>query len=214
MREERGAVAGDLVVHEPYTLWGTVGGTVTVVEGGKFYMRGSILGDLNVEYGGRVHVFGNVAGSLKVTRGTKVIVSGTILGDAVNEGGRLFVDLAGEVKGKVKAIKGETKMEGRPVPAPDRPAAPPSATPSRDRREAEEPPGRIELGGPSLTPPPADLAAEAERLTNLLNGKAVARVWQHRPEAMGIEFADGTKLYIEQHATGLETNIIGRATAG
>ena len=211
MREERGAVAGDLVVDEPYTLWGSVGGTVTVVDGGKFYMRGSIHGDLNVEYGGRVHVFGNVAGSLKVTRGTKVIVSGTILGDAVNEGGRLFVDLAGEVRGKVKAIKGETKVEGRPTPPADRPV-PPSATPSRDRRDAEEPPARLELSGPLSAPPP-ELAAEAERVTGLLKGKAVARVWQHRPEALGIEFADGTKLYIEQHSTGLEVNIIGRVAA-
>ena len=69
-------------------------------------------------------MFGSVAGSLKVARGTKVIVSGTINGDAVNEGGRLYVDLAGEVKGKVKTLKGETKggrqADRRPAGRPRR----------------------------------------------------------------------------------------------
>jgi predicted acyltransferase (DUF342 family) len=111
MREERGTIAGPLVVHEPFTLWGTVGGTVTVVEGGKFYMRGSIYGNLNVEYGGRVHIYGNIAGNLKVARGSKVIHSGVIVGDAVNEGGRLFIDANAKVHGKIKTIKGTTKIE-------------------------------------------------------------------------------------------------------
>ena len=115
MREERGQIAGPLVVHEPYTLWGSVGGTVTVVEGGKFYMRGSIYGDLNVEYGGRVHVFGTVTGDLKVARGTKVIHSGTVMGDAINEGGRLYVDAQATIRGKVKTVKGETKIEPKPT---------------------------------------------------------------------------------------------------
>jgi cytoskeletal protein CcmA (bactofilin family) len=111
MREERGTIAGPLVVFEPLELWGTIGGTVTVVEGGKFYMRGSIYGNLNVEYGGRVHIFGNIAGNLKVARGAKVIHSGTIVGDAVNEGGRLFVESTAIIGGKVKTLKGETKIE-------------------------------------------------------------------------------------------------------
>lgn len=112
MREERGQIAGPLVVHEPFTLWGTVAGTVTVVEGGKFYLRGSVFGDVTVEYGGRVHIYGNVSGHLSIARGTKVIVSGNILGDATNRGGRLYIDRLGDVKGKLKTLKGETK-DGR-----------------------------------------------------------------------------------------------------
>jgi predicted acyltransferase (DUF342 family) len=115
MHEERGQIAGPLVVFEPYTLWGSVGGDVTVVEGGKFYMRGSIYGNLNVEYGGRVHIFGNIAGDLKVARGAKVIHSGVIVGDATNEGGRLFVDASASIKGKVKTLKGETKLEPKTI---------------------------------------------------------------------------------------------------
>lgn len=115
MREERGTLAGPLVVHEPLTLWGSVGGDVIVVEGGKFYMRGSIYGNLIVEYGGRVHVFGNITGNLKVARGSKVIHSGTIVGDAVNEGGRLFVDSIATIQGKVKTLKGETRVEPKQI---------------------------------------------------------------------------------------------------
>ena len=123
MREERGTVAGPLVVHEPFTLWGSCGGDVIVVEGGKFYLRGNIYGNLTVEYGGRVHVFGNVTGHLKVARGSKVIVSGTVVGHATNEGGRLYVDTLGNIKGKVNTVKGETTIE------------PKSATPGVRRRD-------------------------------------------------------------------------------
>jgi hypothetical protein len=115
MREERGQLAGPLVVHERYTLWGSIAGTVTVVEGGKFWMRGSIYGDLNVEYGGRVHIFGTVTGNLKVARGSKVIHSGILMGNAINEGGRLYVDAQATIKGKVKTTKGETKIEPLPT---------------------------------------------------------------------------------------------------
>src|ERR1700710_5073 len=111
MREERGQVAGPLVVHEAYTLWGSVGGDVIVVEGGKFYMRGSIYGNLRVEYGGRVHIFGNITGDLTVARGSKVIHSGLIGGDATNEGGRLYIDATATISGKIKTLKGETKQE-------------------------------------------------------------------------------------------------------
>lgn len=111
MREERGQLKGNLVVGELFTLWGSVGGKVTVVEGGKLYVRGSIYGDLDVQYGGRVHIFGNVQGNLKVHRGAKVIHSGVLGGDATNLGGRLYIELASTINGKVKTKKGETHIE-------------------------------------------------------------------------------------------------------
>ena len=76
MREERGQVAGDVVIYEPYTLWGSIGGNVNVI----------------------------------VHRGAKVIHSGMIGGDATNDGGRLYVDKGATVRGKVKTLKGETKL--------------------------------------------------------------------------------------------------------
>ncbi|HEX8523079.1 MAG TPA: polymer-forming cytoskeletal protein [Tepidisphaeraceae bacterium] len=110
MREERGTIAGDYTVKEPLTLWGSVGGNVHVVEGGKFYLRGAVYGDVICEYGGRMHIFGRVTGSLTVQRGAKVIHSGVLGGDATNEGGRLYIENTAVITGKVKTIKGETKI--------------------------------------------------------------------------------------------------------
>jgi cytoskeletal protein CcmA (bactofilin family) len=112
MREERGQVAGNVIVYEPYTLWGSVGGDVNVIEGGKFYLRGTIYGNLVVDFGGRVHIFGNVVGNVTVEAGAKVIHSGIIGGDAINNGGRLYIERASQVQGKVKTSKGaDTTIE-------------------------------------------------------------------------------------------------------
>jgi cytoskeletal protein CcmA (bactofilin family) len=111
MREERGRIIGDVVVYEPFELWGSISGSVSVIEKGKFYARGAIYGNLTVEYGGRVHVFGNVSGDVVVHRGAKVIVSGAIGGDVINRGGRLYIDASAKVLGKVKTRKGETTIE-------------------------------------------------------------------------------------------------------
>ena len=70
---------------------------------------GAIYGSLIVEFGGRVHIFGNVTGNLTVQRGAKVIHSGVLGGDAINEGGRLFIDPTATIMGKVKTIDGETE---------------------------------------------------------------------------------------------------------
>lgn len=118
MREERGQVPGNIVVYEPYELWGSVGGDVKVIKGGKFYLRGTIYGNLLVEFGGRVHIFGNVIGNLTVEAGAKVIHSGVIGGDAINTGGRLYIEGAAKVRGKVKTSKGaDTTIEPHPKPS-------------------------------------------------------------------------------------------------
>lgn len=108
MREERGQIKGDVVVYETFTLWGTIVGDVKVVEGGKFYLRGAVYGDLMVEAGGRVHIFGNLTGDLTVLEKTKVIHSGTIAGNAINRGGRLFIDKTAKIHGTVKTKSGAT----------------------------------------------------------------------------------------------------------
>src|SRR5437763_9415313 len=124
MREERGTIAGDWVVSDAVELRGSVGGSITVAEGGKLYMRGAVYGDILVEYGGRLHIFGRVIGNLTVKRGAKVIHSGVLGGDAINEGGRLFIENTAIINGKVKTLKGETKIsklfDPTPPPARDR----------------------------------------------------------------------------------------------
>ena len=76
MRDERGNIAGNQFITEPFTLWGSIAGNVSVSEGGKFYVRGAIYGNLDVLPGGRVHIFGNVSGNLTMSDKTKVIHSG------------------------------------------------------------------------------------------------------------------------------------------
>lgn len=112
MREERGQLNGDQVIEQPYTLWGTVNGNVTAINGSKFYARGTIYGDLTVLHGGRVHVYGSVTGTLTVKDGAKVIVSGTIGKNAVNLGGRLYIDSSANVHGDVMTEDdGETQID-------------------------------------------------------------------------------------------------------
>ena len=53
----------------------------------------------------------------------------------------------------------------------------------------------------------SDLEKEAKRATDLLKHKTVARVWRHRANEVGIEFEDGTRLYIDKKETGLELSI-------
>lgn len=119
MREERGQLKGDFVIRELYTLWGKIAGNVTVSNGGKFYMRGSIFGDLIAQSGGRVHVFGNLQGRLIVEPEAKVIVSGIIGGDVLNRGGRIYIELAAKILGKVKTKEGETIFEPKVKPLPE-----------------------------------------------------------------------------------------------
>ena len=111
MREERGQLGGNQVIAEAVDLWGSISGNVTVLDGGKVYVRGAIYGHLNVESGGRVHVYGNLQGSLTVEKGAKVIVSGVVGGDAVNNGGRMFIDGMGKVLGRVRRNGGETQVD-------------------------------------------------------------------------------------------------------
>lgn len=111
MREERGQLRGDIVIHEPFTLWGSIAGDVCVIQGGKFYVRGAIYGNVTVEYGGRVHIFGNISGKLIVHEGAKVILSGVLGGEAHNLGGRLYVEDSATITGKLRTKKGQTVIE-------------------------------------------------------------------------------------------------------
>jgi cytoskeletal protein CcmA (bactofilin family) len=111
MREERGQIAGDQIVSEPLELTGSFAGKVTVIDGGKMYLRGAVYGDLIVEEGGRVHVYGHISGSLIVEEGAKVIVSGVVGRDVINNGGRVFLDEMARVMGRLRRRAGETTID-------------------------------------------------------------------------------------------------------
>ena len=112
MREERNHLAGAQTIDESVDLRGSIGGDVTVVEGGKLYVRGAIYGKLTVASGGRVHVYGHVQGDVIVEEGAKLIHSGVIGGDLVNDGGRLHVDKIAKTSGKIRtSATGKTTFE-------------------------------------------------------------------------------------------------------
>ena len=52
-----------------------------------------------------------------------------------------------------------------------------------------------------------NLEQEAIRATELLKKKAVLRIWRHRKGELGIEFTDGTRLFVDQTEDGLDISI-------
>ena len=111
MREERGLLHGNQVISEPVDFLGSVSGDVSVVDGGKMYLRGAIYGNLHVEKGGRVHVFGSISGKITLVRGAKVIISGVVGGDVTNDGGRLAIDQFARIFGKLRPLGGKTLVD-------------------------------------------------------------------------------------------------------
>ena len=53
------------------------------------------------------------------------------------------------------------------------------------------------------------LSDEAVRAAALLRGKEVATVWRHRKNEIGIEFTDGTRLFVDATADGVEISVTG-----
>jgi hypothetical protein len=51
------------------------------------------------------------------------------------------------------------------------------------------------------------LDQEAKLAESLLKGKIVNKVWRHRENEVGIEFSDGTTLFVDQNENGLELSI-------
>ena len=51
------------------------------------------------------------------------------------------------------------------------------------------------------------LAAEGRRATRMLRGKSVKKVWRHRATELGIEFEDGSRLFVDVKSRGVEISI-------
>ena len=56
-----------------------------------------------------------------------------------------------------------------------------------------------------------DLQDEARRATDLLAGKTVLQVWRRSAREVGIEFLDGTRLFVDACPDGVELSITGGA---
>jgi len=51
------------------------------------------------------------------------------------------------------------------------------------------------------------LRLEAARATEMLRDKTVSVVWRHRVGEVGIEFTDGTRLFVDHTSDGVELSI-------
>jgi len=54
---------------------------------------------------------------------------------------------------------------------------------------------------------PYALRKEAKEATKMLKGKIVDKVWRHRPKEIGIQFTDGSRLFVDMETEGLELSI-------
>ncbi|HUP60474.1 MAG TPA: hypothetical protein VNA69_08675 [Thermoanaerobaculia bacterium] len=52
-----------------------------------------------------------------------------------------------------------------------------------------------------------ELAREARTLARFISGKTVRQVWRHRSGELGLEFTDGTRLFVDHAENGLEFSI-------
>jgi hypothetical protein len=58
------------------------------------------------------------------------------------------------------------------------------------------------------------LQLEAERATEMLRGKTVAVVWRHRSGEVGVQFTDGTRLFVDRTPDGVELSITEGGDSG
>jgi hypothetical protein len=56
-----------------------------------------------------------------------------------------------------------------------------------------------------------NLNQEAERASELLKGKIVAKVMRHRAKEVCVEFTDGTRLFVDHNSDNVELSITAAA---
>lgn len=113
MREDRSNLVGNQEFAEAVDFWGSITGNLNITDGGKVYLRGNVYGSVLVSDGGRTHIFGQVTGDLVVEKGAKVILEGIVGRDAINRGGRLYVEASAKILGKLKRRDGETHVDSK-----------------------------------------------------------------------------------------------------
>ncbi len=52
-----------------------------------------------------------------------------------------------------------------------------------------------------------NLEEEAERATKILHGKIVNVLWRHSEKQVGIQFTDGTRLFVDHSEGSVEVSI-------
>ena len=60
---------------------------------------------------------------------------------------------------------------------------------------------------PAVALTSSELTSEAHRVTRMLKGKTLLKVWRHRPKEIVLEFSDQTRLFVDVDENGLEISI-------
>ncbi len=124
---------GSVVVIGPRgtQMTGLVRGDLFVRENSVCDVTGMVSGNVLAELKGKAVVRGLVTKSCKATGGDLEIY-GLVLGDALNEGGRMYVDKGAVVRGRIVGETSPVPLPAQPAPAagPKPPAAPPTPPPT------------------------------------------------------------------------------------
>ncbi len=126
---------GSVVVIGPRgtQMTGLVRGDLFVRDNSVCDVTGMVSGNLLAELKGKAVVKGLVTKSCKAVGGDLEIY-GLVLGDAVNEGGRMYIDKGAVVRGKIVGETSSAPLPAQPPatagPAPKPPTAPPATPPS------------------------------------------------------------------------------------
>ena len=84
METQSGTIKGDFTVVGDFTLAGTVTGSITVLAGGRLYLRGTCMNNMIVQSGGAAFVFGTVGSD--VHNAGNVEIEGTVNGSVLSIG--------------------------------------------------------------------------------------------------------------------------------
>ncbi len=126
---------GSVVVIGPRgtQMTGLVRGDLFVRDNSVCDVTGMVSGNLLAELKGKAIVKGLVTKSCKAVGGDLEIY-GLVLGDAINEGGRMYVDKGAVVRGRIVGETSNAPLAAPPAapaaPGPKPPAAPPATPPS------------------------------------------------------------------------------------
>lgn len=99
MRVENSKVNGDLKIDDEVTFNGSVGGSATIMPGGRVILNGKVGEDLILEKDSRVELFGRVSRNV-YNRGGELVIHGTIDG-AIYKSGIIIIHPEATLKGKI-----------------------------------------------------------------------------------------------------------------
>lgn len=99
MKIENGKIEGNFTVNSEMTINGMVTGSITVVAGGKLYLRGTCSNNIIVQSGGSAFLYGTVGND--VHNAGNVEVEGTVNGSVLSIGAPFKKSDGAVIRGRI-----------------------------------------------------------------------------------------------------------------